>query len=875
MHKVIQNKLEKSLSGRVTTRRGWHQMLHRRASGARQREDERRSPVATGRANAARGGALVTGPALRPALLIIPFLAVLSFLYINIYVETALRSSSAISDSQSHQVVVSDATNLTISFLDDSGTATTSPTNIVVTPSAAGVFNSGDVTIDVSTNYDYGYTLTMSASTSSLSRSEAVGDRTYEIPTLLASKDDNNNPYTCTPATSTSCNFPKNYWGLKRTSAAITDAGYIPMIPNYNMPVTTTDAGADSSTSTVTVGVKLSNETPYGLYTIDMNFLAVANLAPSTAYMQDATPSSLAYLMPNVGDSTVLYDKRDNQEYTIAKLADGKYWMTKNLNLAGGTVLTSDDTDMAPGYTMPTTYVDPDSGATLPTGFGEGNSLPASSKTGFDNDYNAFIYNTGNNTDTCTDPGCYSYYSYNAATLGSGMDISSDNTDAPYSVCPKGWKLPTSRSTLELAKTSSDFYQMAIHYGLKESVVNEDPDNEPEFCNLGGDCSTNTVPRFLRAGYYGGSTFDHVGAYGYYWSSTASSSTNARNLRFYSGYVSSTNNNSRRYGFSVRCLFDDTMQSFSSDYASALAMEESVQLRDNRDNKYYWVTKLKDNNVWMTQNLDLDLDSSVALTSADTDLHSVTSWTPVRSTIDSTAYNNTASGASGGILTFNNGAQNGNFAPGFSNSTSSDMTVNANNSPYSADPGYRYVVPKEMSGPNTNWYDNGDTFYYCANQDTTCGGNSENGHYTMGNFYNFAAASATNNVETTLGGSANVVEGASMPDSICPKGWRLPIDKTTNNEFNTLLGSTNYNVTSSFNPQGLNAIRTAPLYFVRSGLVDGGTLRDAGVGSHTWSSTISSSTTGYDLRFNSADINPASNANRLYGFSVRCLLRTE
>ena len=304
----------------------------------------------------------------------------------------------------------------------------------------------------------------------------------------------------------------------------------------------------------------------------------------------------------------------------------------------------------------------------------------------------------------------------------------------------------------------------------------------------------------------------------------------------------------------------------------------SIQLIDTRDNKIYWVSKLKDGNCWMTQNLDLDLNSSVALTNADTDLNSVTSWTPVRSTIDSTTYNNTASGASGGILTFNNGAQNDNFAPGFSNSASSDMTLNANNSPYSADPGYRYVVPKEMSGPNTNWWDNGDTFYYCANQDTTCGGNSENGHYTVGNYYNFAAANATNNVETTLGGSANVVENASMPDSICPKGWRLPIDQTTNNEFSTLLGPSNYNIYNGPDYklafENLNAIRTAPLYFVRSGRVDGGTLYRAGTNIYTWSSTIYSSTGGYALHFNSTNIYPAGSYDHLYGFPVRCLART-
>ena len=305
------------------------------------------------------------------------------------------------------------------------------------------------------------------------------------------------------------------------------------------------------------------------------------------------------------------------------------------------------------------------------------------------------------------------------------------------------------------------------------------------------------------------------------------------------------------------------MQDMTSTICGYVYNEKTAQMVDKRDGKVYWVTKLKDGNCWMTQNLDLDLDSTVALTNENTDLHSVTSWTPTRSTIDSTTYNNTTSGASGGILTYNgSNSHNGGFASGWTND---------DNTPYSADPGYRYVVPKTMTAANTIWYDNGDTFYYCDNQDTTCGGNSENGHYTMGNFYNFAAATATNNIETTLGGSANVVQNTSMTDSICPKGWRLPIDETTNNEFNTLLGSANYNVTSSFNFAGLNAIRIAPLYFVRSGYVHGGTLYDAGVNSHSWSSTISSSTGGYDLGFNSTGVYPASNNNRLYGFSVRCL----
>ena len=100
----------------------------------------------------------------------------------------------------------------------------------------------------------------------------------------------------------------------------------------------------------------------------------------------------------------------------------------------------------------------------------------------------------------------------------------------------------------------SDFYKMAISYGLDSTKVNEDPDNEPKFCDLGGDCSTNTVPRFLLAGTYYGSKFYYGNIAGSYWSSTASSSTGAHRLDFTSGSIYSAFNSARRPGFSVRCL---------------------------------------------------------------------------------------------------------------------------------------------------------------------------------------------------------------------------------------------------------------------------------------------------------------------------------
>ena len=482
---------------------------------------------------------------------------------------------------------LTDTYNLTVTD-NPSLTVTLNPgTPISLNPTAEGVFGSQDVGVNVMTTDDKGYTLTMSAATSSLSRSTA--DSSAPVIETLASATAQND-------------FPNNRWGFKRTSTKYTDTNFQPMLANYNVPISSNGniTGSSGETSTLTFGVKLNTDIPSGEYSIAINFLAVNNVAPNLYYMQDATPSSLAAPMPNVHDTAVLYDRRDGQEYTIAKLKDGKYWMTKNLNLAGGTVLTSEDTDMPEGYILP-----------VATGFQEGNKLPESSTTGFLYDSHAYVFNS-NSTDCTKAPGCYSYYSWNAATLGSGANVSNDNSDAPYSVCPKGWKLPTSRSTLELAKTSSDFYQLATAYGMDASLLSQ---NTQDFYN---NASNGATPNFNTAGLYFQSEYQDPNA-GHYWSSTSANSIYlAQHLYFYASQVNTNNVASRLSGFPVRCLFDDTMQSFSSDYANAMAMEETITLRDARDNQEYTVARLKDGKVWMTKNLNLA--GGTTITPADSDV---------------------------------------------------------------------------------------------------------------------------------------------------------------------------------------------------------------------------------------------------------------
>ena len=99
-----------------------------------------------------------------------------------------------------------------------------------------------------------------------------------------------------------------------------------------------------------------------------------------------------------------VYDKRDMQEYTVAKLADGNCWMAKNLNLAGGTALSASDTDVESSYisSFSTSNNLTKSGSTI--------VLPASSQSGFTRHDYSYVYNSSS-TNCSSTPGCYGYYS--------------------------------------------------------------------------------------------------------------------------------------------------------------------------------------------------------------------------------------------------------------------------------------------------------------------------------------------------------------------------------------------------------------------------------------------------------------------------------
>jgi len=201
-----------------------------------------------------------------------------------------------------------------------------------------------------------------------------------------------------------------------------------------------------------------------------------------------------------------MYDNRGTDTYksiiyTTATI-NGLCWMTRNLDLPGGTTLTSSDSNVASDYT-----------------------LPASSTSGFTSDSTAYVYNSNSTTCGNGQP-CYSYYSYKAATAGTNPSGGAAISD----ICPKGWRLPTLAEyiTLRNTYTTGATLTAAPFYGV-------------------------------YAGYRGDGWLSTGGSNGYYWSSTADGS-DAVVLVFYSGggplNDGSTNTNfvEKRDGYSVRCV---------------------------------------------------------------------------------------------------------------------------------------------------------------------------------------------------------------------------------------------------------------------------------------------------------------------------------
>lgn len=201
-----------------------------------------------------------------------------------------------------------------------------------------------------------------------------------------------------------------------------------------------------------------------------------------------------------------------------------------------------------------------------------------------------------------------------------------------------------------------------------------------------------------------------------------------------------------------------TMQDINAEICNLAEVGSELQVLDTRDNKVYWIKKTQYGNCAMAQNLDFDLDNNVTLTHANTDLgwsenDETATWTPAFST--EVVENDVAD------IFVNDAFVLKSIDVGDWYYSDMANTTESTNIDYLTSPN-RVISNGIITVNDGNGTGLGFDFFSTAPFET----NGTHGH--VGNYYNFAAAVATNN----LGGDLYL--GINAPNSICPAGWKLP-----------------------------------------------------------------------------------------------------
>ena len=334
-----------------------------------------------------------------------------------------------------------------------------------------------------------------------------------------------------------------------------------------------------SSWSTTSGGSVGSTSAPATTFTVSGATTLTLNGKTTSTAIQNITYSSCTTT------AKLVYDNRDNQTYTIQRLADGRCWMMTNLNLGATdltTDLTSSNTNLSDTVTASTF-----NGWKKSSGTGTGTSAELISLNGADTTA-AAPYGT-----------LYNYCAASAGTICTG----SNSSNASYDLCPAGWRLPTGSSGFEF---STLYYNSSYNTPAKmhASIAN------------GGAA-------FAFAGSFYNSTPTNQGSRGRYWSSTRYSNANMYGLYLNTSSVNPSGNGDRIYGYSIRCILVPTMQDFSSTDFTNMSVGSTTTLKDSRTGNTYEVAMLSLNGtktLWMMSNLKLP--GGTTLTTSDSNVTS-------------------------------------------------------------------------------------------------------------------------------------------------------------------------------------------------------------------------------------------------------------
>lgn len=345
-------------------------------------------------------------------------------------------------------------------------------------------------------------------------------------------------------------------------------------------------------------------------------------------------------------------------------------------------------------------------------------------------------------------------------------------------------------------------------------------------------------------------------------------------------------------GFDIEYMQDMTPQ-----VCGKVTAREQKQLIDKRDNKKYWVIKMKDGSCWMAQNLALDIVGENQTLYPETS--DVTEVRKIKETTNAWVLN--------GV-----GTNDNSFA---ANNTQHSWSV-GNVLPATADPAQGtssfcfnkdYYMPNQSSygsmktGENlgvacADWgftdvsgWDEGFNvhygFYKLPNGATYAGPVTVNtekkqydSHYLLGNYYQW-------NTVTAGTGETTNTEFAYASDSICPKGWQLMRQGIDPGGYMHLLSAYGFTVDSKgvLKPGDgtLTDLQVEPLYQTRAGWMDpyDGYLMWVGYISSMWTAMASKyqgvlGITSYAPYYDFQNVYPfGATYYRFFGMSVRCVAK--
>ena len=300
------------------------------------------------------------------------------------------------------------------------------------------------------------------------------------------------------------------------------------------------------------------------------------------------------------GSVIALTDKRDNEVYTVARLADGNCWMVDNLRIgAEGTrgqnqndntvtnqylsqgyggysgndtnygnfigLAASETSNFSSSAVANSVYYSGTQSGTATIDIGTSNyagfRLPR--YNGSNTDVNTIIdsttftqdYTDANNVSssgTYNEANLYSfgnYYSWNAAMANTNNYTSSTYSEVTgTSICPSGWSIPSSYGT------GKEYGLLSVAYGGSNVSV---ATNEQEIVAVSN--RLRSYPNnFIYAGIYSGSSASLRSREGMYWSRSVVSGMYVDDLDISALYYRLGGGYSRFAGLSVRCMINSS-----------------------------------------------------------------------------------------------------------------------------------------------------------------------------------------------------------------------------------------------------------------------------------------------------------------------------